>query len=125
MDWDTTGPGLRLHDFGDLVRSLVCGAAEDEPDPSRVVVEPARWRALVDGYLTTAGPLLVPAERAHLLLGGQVITLEQAARFLTDHLDGDVYYRVEDPRHNLRRARTQIALLAQLISRADELTVPA
>lgn len=115
VDWDTAGPGLRLHDFGDLVRSLVSSAAEDEPDPTRVVVDPARWRALVDGYTATAGPLLTPAERTHLLLGGQVITLEQAARFLTDHLDGDVYYSVEDPQHNLRRARAQIALLKQLL----------
>ncbi len=124
VDWDTAGPGLRLHDFGDLVRSLACDVAEDEAHPSRVVVEPARWHALVAGYLATTGPLLTPAERAHLRLGGQVIALEQAARFLTDHLDGDVYYRVDDPQHNLRRARAQLALLAQLIARADELTVP-
>lgn len=90
-----------------------------------MVVEPARWHALVAGYLATAGPLLSSPERAHLLLGGQVITLEQAARFLTDHLAGDVYYRVDDPQHNLRRTRAQLALLAQLIARADVLTVPA
>ncbi len=125
VDWDTAGPGLRLHDVGDLVRSLVCGAAEDEAETARIRVEPGRWHALVEGYLSAAGPLLAPAERAHLLLGGQVITLEQAARFLTDHLDGDVYYRVADPLHNLRRARAQLALLAQLIARADELNVPA
>jgi N-acetylhexosamine 1-kinase len=114
VDWDTAGPGSRLHDFGDLVRSLVSGAAEDEPDPAAVVVEPQRWDALVEGYLATASALLTPTERAHLRLAGQVITLEQAARFLTDHLDGDLYYRVQDPQHNLRRTRAQLALLAQL-----------
>jgi aminoglycoside phosphotransferase (APT) family kinase protein len=121
IDWDAAGPGLRLHDFGDLVRSLVSPAAEDEPDPRQVVVDPARYQALVGGYLTTAGPRLTAAERASLLLAGQVITLEQAARFLTDHLQGDVYYRTTEPGHNLRRARAQIALLQQLIAREKDL----
>lgn len=124
VDWDTAGPGLRLHDVGDLVRSTVSDAAEDELDPARVAVDPARWRAVVSGYLATAGPLLTAAERAHLLLGAQVIVLEQAARFLADHLDGDRYYRVDDPEHNLRRARAQLALLDQLCARAAELTIP-
>lgn len=123
VDWDTAGPGLRLHDLGDLVRSTVSTAAEDEPDPARVVVDPARWRAVVSGYLATAGPLLTAAEREHLLLAAQVIVLEQAARFLTDHLDGDRYYRVDDPGHNLRRARAQRALLDELCARQMELII--
>ncbi|HEU4700118.1 MAG TPA: hypothetical protein VFS40_13125, partial [Gemmatimonadales bacterium] len=67
------------------------------------------------GYLEGAGDLLGRAERALLLEAARVITYEQALRFLTDHLEGDVYYPVARAGHNLARARAQMALLAGLM----------
>ena len=115
VDLDTVMPGLSLHDFGDLVRSMVSPAAEDEPDPARVHADPARYAAILRGYLHGAGPVLGAAERARLPEGAEAMVFEQAVRFLTDHLEGDRYYRTARPGHNLERARAQLALLDSLV----------
>ncbi len=121
VDLDTVMPGLALHDFGDMVRSMVSDAAEDEPDPSRVEVRVPVFEALARGFAEAAGETLSPLERSLLPTGGLVITLEQAARFLADHLQGDPYYRTSRPGHNLDRARTQIRLVELLEAHGPEL----
>jgi len=110
VDLDTVMPGIALHDLGDLVRSTAADAPEDEPDVRRVRVRAPFVAAVTEGYLQEAGEFLVPAERDHLHLAGPVIILEQAARFLTDYLEGDRYYPVSRPWQNLDRARTQYAI---------------
>lgn len=122
VDLDTVMPGLALFDFGDMVRSMTCRAAEDEPDAARVECDVALFSGLVRGYLAEMGSLLTRAERSHLVTAGQVITLEQAVRFLVDYLCGDAYYRTSRPGQNLDRARAQLALLASLERRSAELT---
>ncbi len=122
VDLDTVMPGLALYDFGDMVRSMTCRAAEDEPDATRVECDVALFGGLVRGYLAEMGPLLTPAERCNLVTAGQVITLEQAARFLADYLCGDTYYRTSRVGQNLDRARVQLALLESLERRSAELT---
>jgi len=72
------------------------------------------FQALAEGYLAGAGSTLLPAERELLVLAGEVMTLEQAYRFLGDHLAGDTYYQISRPGQNLDRARTQIALVKAL-----------
>ncbi|HEY6224965.1 MAG TPA: aminoglycoside phosphotransferase family protein [Gemmatimonadales bacterium] len=114
VDLDTVMPGSPLADFGDLVRSCVSAAAEDERDVSNVVADGARFEALARGFLEGSGNLLSPAERELLVFAGRWITLEQAVRFLTDYLGGDRYYRVSYPDHNLVRARAQLALYRSL-----------
>jgi Ser/Thr protein kinase RdoA (MazF antagonist) len=114
VDLDTVMPGLALHDFGDLVRSTVSDSAEDETDPCRVVVRVPVFEALARGFAEGAGDALSPLERSLLATAAEVITYEQALRFLTDHLDGDRYYRIERPGHNLDRARAQLRLLESL-----------
>ena len=114
IDLDTVMVGSALHDFGDLVRSTVCPAAEDEPDLSRVRVVPDFYRAVQRGFLEAAGATLTPRERDLLPFAGKLITLEQAVRFLTDHLEGDSYYGAARPGHNLDRARVQLRLLEEL-----------
>jgi hypothetical protein len=101
---------------------MTTGVDEDEPDLARVDVQPELFTALVEGYLSEAGSMLTDTERSLLVTGGIVITYEQAIRFLTDYLHGDVYYRVADPEHNLRRARTQLTIVASLERQADVLT---
>jgi len=118
VDLDTVMQGLAAHDFGDLVRSTITGYPEDEPDLSLVTVQTTRFRSLAEGYLEGAADWIEDAERAHLVDGVIVITYEQALRFLADHVAGDIYYSVDDPEHNLRRARAQLRLLEALL--ADE-----
>lgn len=114
VDLDTVMPGLVLYDFGDLVRSMATRAAEDERDLSRVRLEPELFESIARGYVTGAREFLTQAERELLVPGAQVIVYEQAIRFLIDHLDGDRYYRIARPGHNLDRCRTQLALLDAL-----------
>ncbi len=114
VDLDTVMPGLAAHDFGDLARSTVSDSAEDERDLDRVAVRRPIYAALVHGFAQGAGDALTAAERSLLATGALVITYEQALRFLADHLDGDRYYRVARPGHNLERARAQLALLDSL-----------
>jgi len=114
VDLDTVMPGLTLYDFGDLVRSMASAAAEDERDPSRAAASVERVAAIVRGYLEGVGDAITPAERRLLPAAAKVITLEQGVRFLSDHLEGDHYYKAAHPGHNLERCRTQFALLASL-----------
>jgi Ser/Thr protein kinase RdoA (MazF antagonist) len=114
IDLDTVMPGLAAWDFGDLVRSGAAPAAEDDPDPSHVELDPGRFDALAAGWIAGARPVLTADEAGSLVTGALVITCEQAARFLADFLSGDVYYKVARPDHNLDRTRTQLALLASL-----------
>lgn len=114
IDWDTTMPGLAAHDFGDMVRTMAGDCAEDEADTARVAIAPERLAAIRRGYLAAVTDWLTPAELASLDLGARTLLFEQACRFLTDHLEGDVYYPVDRPQHNLVRTRVQLALLDSL-----------
>jgi len=114
VDLDTVMPGSPLADFGDLVRSCVSQAGEDERDLPKVWADPARFVALARGFLDGSGDLLSREERKLLVFAGRWITLEQAVRFLTDYLGGDRYYRVSYPDHNLVRGRAQLALYRSL-----------
>jgi Ser/Thr protein kinase RdoA (MazF antagonist) len=121
IDLDTVMPGLSLYDFGDLVRTATCSAAEDERDLSLVILQLPLFEALVRGYLETAGATLTQAEIEHLPEAGMLITYETGLRFLTDHLAGDTYFKIHRPGHNLDRCRTQFALVAQLKKHRDDL----
>jgi aminoglycoside phosphotransferase (APT) family kinase protein len=115
VDLDTVMPGSALHELGDLVRSAASEAAEDEPDAGTVRVRPEIVEALQRGYVEGTGALLTPDEQALFHFAGQLITLEQAVRFLTDYLDGDRYYRTTRSGQNLDRARVQIRVLEGLL----------
>lgn len=121
IDLDTTMPGLAPYDFGDMVRTATNAAAEDEPDVTRVHARPEMFDALARGYLDTAGAFLTAAEIDLLPIAGALMTLEQGMRFLDDHLQGDVYYRISRQGQNLDRARAQFALVASLERQHAEL----
>lgn len=114
IDLDTVMPGTVLYDFGDAIRTGAASAAEDEPITERMNFLPAYCEAFRTGFLERCGNILLPIEREKLMLGARMIVFEQAVRFLTDHLEGDVYYQTAYPGHNLVRARTQIRLFSQL-----------
>ena len=115
IDLDTVMPGLVAFDFGDAIRSGAVSAREDEEDLSKVHFIPSRYEAFYRGYLRGCEGCLTEAEIRLLPIGALVITYEQALRFLTDYLLGDVYYKVGRPDHNLIRARTQIRVLEQML----------
>jgi aminoglycoside phosphotransferase (APT) family kinase protein len=119
IDLDTAMPGLALHDFGDMVRTATSAAMEDERDLSAVEMRFEFFEALARGYLSAAGKALTGAERRLLAAAGKVITFEQGLRFLTDHLQGDTYYKVHRAGHNLDRCRTQFRLLESMERQED------
>jgi hypothetical protein len=114
VDLDTVMPGCALHDFGDLVRTAACSALEDEVDLEKVSFLPAVFGAIVEGYLESAGDMLEQGEIDHLALAPQVITYELGLRFLADYLEGDLYFKIKRPGHNLDRARAQFKLLSSM-----------
>lgn len=113
IDLDTTMPGFVAHDFGDLVRTAAVTIPEDSETIPENLFSEELFRALSRGYINAAGGFLTTTERETLVLGAIVIALEQAMRFLTDFLQGDVYYKAQKPAHNLVRCRTQLALASE------------
>jgi hypothetical protein len=114
IDLDTVMPGLAAYDFGDMVRTMTCPAAEDETDLARVRVHLPLFEAVARGYLSAAGAFLTCEEKDSLAVAGKLITFELGLRFLTDFLNGDTYFKVHRPAHNLDRTRAQFALVASL-----------
>ncbi len=121
VDLDTVMPGTPLHDFGDLMRTVCCPVDEEETDLDRVEVDPTLVQALAEGWVGEMDAVLEPVERLNLLPAGLVITFEQTIRYLTDYLQGDVYYRTEHSQHNLDRARNQLTLLESMLNQLPEL----
>lgn len=120
IDLDTVMPGLSLYDFGDLVRTAVSPAAEDERDLSKVNVRMPMFEALAEGYIDGCH-CLCDAELDNLAFAGILISLETGMRFLTDHLEGDVYFKIHQDGQNLDRARTQFRLVELLEQRQAEM----
>lgn len=108
IDLDTVMPGSRLYDFGDALRTGAATAAEDETDLSLVSFDKEKFAAFTEGYLAATGDAITEEEIDLLPESALLLTLECGMRFLTDDLNGDVYFRTHRPRHNLDRARNQI-----------------
>lgn len=121
IDLDTIMPGLAAYDFGDSIRAGACYSAEDEKDLSKVYVVKELFEAYVKGFIEGCRDGLSKKEIETLPLGAKVITLEQGMRFLTDYLDGDLYYKTQYPEHNLDRTRTQLKLVADMEEKWQEL----
>ncbi len=110
IDLDTVMPGSALYDFGDMVRSSTPTAREDDTATDQIGIHLDRFEALVKGYLSAA-TFLNEVERQHLAFSGKLLTLECGIRFLTDYLQGDVYFKTRHPGHNLDRCRNQFAFV--------------
>jgi hypothetical protein len=114
IDLDTVMPGLVLYDFGDEVRTSTCEGAEDERDLGRCRFRLDMFASLVRGYLESVRGFLTPVEMDCLAFSGRLITFEIGIRFLTDYLEGDVYFKTHRPDHNLDRMRTQFERVRQM-----------
>ena len=118
IDLDTTMPGSSLYDFGDMIRTSTSPAAEDEKDTSLVTMRMEYFSALAKGYCEAA-TFLTPLEKELLPFSGKLLTMECGMRFLTDYLEGDTYFKIHRPEHNLDRTRTQIALVESIEKQMD------
>ncbi|MDE7312114.1 MAG: aminoglycoside phosphotransferase family protein [Eubacterium sp.] len=114
IDLDTVMPGLSVYDFGDSIRFGANTAAEDEADLSKVSLDLELYEQYVKGYLKGCQGSLTELEKKMLPTGAKLMTLECGMRFLTDYLSGDTYFRIHREHHNLDRCRTQLALVADM-----------
>lgn len=121
VDLDTVMPGSALYDFGDAIRFGASTAAEDEKDLSKVSMDLNLYEKYVKGYLSTAGRSLTEREIEFLPFSAKLLTFECGMRFLTDYLDGDVYFGTAYPEHNLDRCHTQFKLVADMEQKFEEM----
>ncbi len=111
IDLDTVMPGLAANDFGDSIRFGASTATEDETDLAKVNFSLPYYEAYTRGFLSQCGDSLTPAEIQSLPMGAKLMTLECGLRFLMDYINGDIYFKIARPQHNLDRCRTQLALV--------------
>lgn len=121
IDLDTIMPGTIVYDFGDSIRFGCNPAAEDERDLSKVNFDIGLFEQYVKGYMSALRPSMTVAEAKNLALGAIMMTYECGIRFLTDYLEGDVYFRVKREGHNLDRTRTQFKLVDDMEKAFDEM----
>jgi len=114
IDLDTVMPGSVLYDFGDAIRSIANTAEEGQRDLSKVHFDIDVFDQYARGYLDVFGHALTSTEQDLLAFSARLMTLECGIRFLTDHLNGDVYFRIQRENHNLHRCRAQFKLVQEM-----------
>ena len=120
IDLDTVMPGYFMNDFGDMVRSMCNSRDEDAKDIADVFLDLTNFKGISDGFLTTMHDIISQEELDSLFVGVRGILYEQFLRFLADYLNGDIYYTVNYPEHNLDRARVHLKLLIDFQARENE-----
>ncbi|MEO7800447.1 MAG: phosphotransferase [Ginsengibacter sp.] len=121
IDLDTIMPGYFFSDIGDMFRTYLSPANEEEIDLDKIDVRENIFEAIISGYLQEMATVLLPLEKNEFLYAGKVLIYMQALRFLTDHLNCDIYYGAKYPGHNLNRAKNQLRLLDLLIEKSAAL----
>ena len=121
IDLDTVMPGLAVNDFGDSIRFGASTGEEDEPDLSKVWLNLELFDSYAKGFIKATGGSLTKAELDMMPTGAKMMTFECGMRFLTDHLQGDHYFRIHRENHNLDRARTQLKLVADMEAKWNDM----
>jgi len=121
IDLDTVLYGSILYDYGDAIRSYTNSGDEDDVNTDNVKMNMEFFHAFTKGYLEEASAFLNETEIASLALSAKYITFEQLLRFLMDYLDGNKYYRIANPEHNMQRSRAQYALLLEMEKNYEEM----
>lgn len=111
IDLDTVMPGYFISDLGDMFRTYLSPAGEEEQDINKLAIRPSVYAGIVNGYLSEMGTLLTPAEHNYIYYAGRFMLYMQTIRFLTDYLFNDRYYGERYPAHNFYRAANQLHLL--------------
>ena len=119
--FDTVMPGAACYDFGDSIRFGASSAAEDEKDLSKVYMDLELFEEFASGYLSVAKSFLTEEEIKTLPISSAVMTLECGMRFLTDYIDGDVYFKTDYEGQNLDRCRTQFKLVSDMEEKMDKM----
>lgn len=122
IDLDTVMPAFIFSDYGDFLRTGACTAPEDEKDLDKVEFDMDIFREFTRGYLDSAMSFLTPAEIENLPFAPAMFAYMQAVRFLTDYINGDIYYKTAYPGHNLVRAKAQMKLLHSIDAHTPEMT---
>lgn len=120
IDYDTIMPGYTIYDFGDMVRSFTPNKAEDDKNIADLEMRIDIYEAIAEAYLYYQKDDLNAQEIEHLTEGAKIVIYMQAIRFLTDYLNGDIYYKTSCEDHNLLRAKNQFALLENLLKKRKE-----
>lgn len=121
IDLDTVMPSFVFSDFGDFMRTAGNKVAEDCPDIAKVEFDMDIFRAFTRGYLEATRSFLTPVEKENLPYAAALFPFMQAVRFFADYINGDTYYKIAYPEHNLVRTRNQMALFRDVMSRQDEM----
>jgi serine/threonine protein kinase len=121
IDLDTVMPGTVLYDFGDAIRTGTNKTSEEEKDLKKVTIDLGLFEAYTSGYLEKAGRFLNQQEISYLAFSAKFMTYIIGLRFLTDHIDGDHYFRIHFPGHNLQRARSQFRLLETMEEKFEQM----
>ncbi|MDD2283871.1 MAG: aminoglycoside phosphotransferase family protein [Paludibacter sp.] len=121
VDMDTVMPGFVLSDFGDFMRTAANNGAEDEVYLDKVTFNMEIFRSYTKGYIQEAKKFLTPIETELLPFGAKLLTYMQLVRFLTDYLNGDTYYKISHPLHNLQRSKAQFKLLQSIEANYSEM----
>lgn len=121
IDLDTVMPGLSANDFGDSIRFGASTGAEDEKNLDLISMSLPLYQQFATGFLKACGDCFTKLELETLPLGAKLMTYECGIRFLTDYLEGDVYFRIHRPEHNLDRTRTQFKLVADMEQKRGEM----
>lgn len=121
IDLDTVMPAFVFSDYGDFMRTAGNKVAEDCPDIEKVAFDMDIFRAFTKGYMESASSFLTPVERDNLPYAAALFPFMQAVRFFTDYINGDTYYKIAYPEHNLVRTRNQMALFRDVLSHQDEM----
>lgn len=119
IDLDTVMKGYSWFDFGDALRTCASTAPEDEPDTRKIGFRPEVFEGFARGYVSEAAAFLTVTEISLLHRAPLYFAFMQGLRFLTDFLNGDVYYKTSHPEHNLERARAQYALMERMKDQSD------
>ena len=112
IDLDTVMPGFYISDVGDMMRTYLCPVNEEETDLTKIHVNLENFEAIYKGYMSAMGDVLTEGEKNYFIYSGIFLIYMQALRFLTDFLNGDVYYHTTYPGQNLNRAKNQLKLLS-------------
>ena len=121
IDLDTIQPGYVTSDFGDGIRTLTNTGEEDDADLDRVSMDLDLFEAFASGFLDSTRNILSDTEKDALVYAALLFPYMQSVRFLMDYLDGDVYYKIKDEKHNLVRTRAQLKLTRDGEAKMDEL----
>ena len=121
IDLDTVMPGYFLSDAGDMMRTYLSRANEEETDLSKIQIREDIFSAICSGYLSEMGGILTGKEKELFIYSGKMMIYMQAIRFLTDFLNNDTYYETKYADHNLVRAKNQFKLLNGYINSEEKL----